>query len=101
MENVKNLTDNAQTDINKELKNTLKDKMDSEFMIVGKIPHQFKIEKGSIVQLKNDDDWKNYVCVVQYILEGVAYLFSPAKQEYGLYKLGIWNCENVIPYEYN
>jgi predicted Zn-dependent protease with MMP-like domain len=76
-------------------------KLDSEFMEIGKEPNKFIIKKGSIIQLKNKDEWYNSVCIVEYIMHGVAYLFSLQHQDWGLYKLGIWNCENVIQYNYN
>jgi 1,4-dihydroxy-2-naphthoate octaprenyltransferase len=72
-----------------------------ETMMVGQEGYKFEIKSGSIIQLKNKDDWFDSVCVCQYILEGIAYLSTPAHQDWGLYKLGIYNCSNVTLYTYD
>lgn len=73
-----------------------------ETMMIGQEGiNKFEIKAGSIVQLKNNDDWFDSVCVCQYILKGIAYLSTPAHQDWGLYKLGIYNCSNVINYTYD
>ncbi|WP_297419422.1 hypothetical protein [Clostridium sp.] len=77
-------------------KNNLKE----ETMMIGREGEKFEIKKGSVVQLQNEDSWHGAVGTIEYIIDGVAHFFSPQFQEYGLYKIGIYNCTNVVPYTY-
>lgn len=81
----------------------LKD-LELETMMVGAENNQFEIKTGSIIQIKEHteiSDWYDAVGIVEYVLNGIAYVMSPSRQADGLFQIGIWNCSNIIPYTYD
>lgn len=74
--------------------------LQEEVMSIGTGDTLTMIKRGSTVQIKDPGPWYDAVCIIEYILDGIAYAFSPAHQADGLFKITIYNACNIVEYKY-